>query len=217
MKRISISFLFFFPVFIPYLTNLSFAQTTQPGLKPAVNNYTSFSKKHLSTQKSGAKNNIFSVDENSNAANDLNSDATEVIEMRTLNSKYFIDKDTASKFYKLVSYGGNLNYQKNGKLLTIDEKLEPLGNGLFAANAQQEPVGFNINQKIAFIETVAGKINFNNWVLYGEKSGIKTVLAVADWSHYTAGDDGLMIYNIFPGMDAEMKVRRGAIKTNFII
>ncbi|RYE29955.1 MAG: T9SS type B sorting domain-containing protein, partial [Sphingobacteriaceae bacterium] len=45
----------------------------------------------------------------------------------------------------------------------------------------------------------------------------KTVLAAADWSNYTAGDDGLLIRNIFPGIDAEMKVRRGAIKTNFII
>lgn len=217
MRKIYASFPFFLFaflfIFFPSFQTL-FAQSV---LKPVIYNYTTFSKKHLPTQKTGAKNSVFSVNNNPVAAEDLNGDATEVIEKRTLNSKYFVDKDTASKFYQLVSYGGNFHYLKNGKFEMINDRLETLGNELFEAANQQEPVGFNINQKTAFIETVAGKVNFNNWVLYGEKSGIKTVLAAADWLHYTAGDDGLMIHNIFPGIDAEMNVQRGAIKTNFII
>ncbi|RYE30396.1 MAG: hypothetical protein EOP42_12310, partial [Sphingobacteriaceae bacterium] len=119
---LTVSLLIFFP-----FGQISFAQTTQSALKPAVNNYTSFSKKQSSTQKTGDKNSTFSVDDNLNTVESLNNNAIEVIENRTLNSKYFIDKDTASKFYKLVSYGGNLHYLKNGKLETIDEHLQPLG------------------------------------------------------------------------------------------
>ena len=43
------------------------------------------------------------------------------------------------------------------------------------------------------------------------------LLATADWTHYSVGDDGIAIENIFPGIDAEMKVSRGSIKTNFIV
>ncbi len=216
----SIFILFGFFAAIIFSAEIAFSQTVQPLLKPVVNNYTSFSTKQTRTQKPISKNSAFSINTDRNNAEDSglpNPNATEIVSKRTINTKYFIDKDTATKFYKLVSYGGNLHYQKNGRLLTIDERLEPMANGLFEADNQQEPVGFNINLKTAFIETVAGKVNFNNWRLYGEKAGIKTVLAAADWSHYTAGDDGLMVYNIFPGIDAEMKVQRGAIKTNFII
>ena len=46
---------------------------------------------------------------------------------------------------------------------------------------------------------------------------LKHLLATADWSHYTAGDDGIAFKNIFPGIDAEMKVSRGSIETNFIV
>ena len=39
----------------------------------------------------------------------------------------------------------------------------------------------------------------------------------ANWSDYTVGEDGILIHNVFPGIDAEMVVFRGAIKTSFII
>ncbi len=40
----------------------------------------------------------------------------------------------------------------------------------------------------------------------------KTTLAKANWSNYTIGADGIRIINIFPGMDAEMRVSRGRYK-----
>ncbi|MCF0075176.1 gliding motility-associated C-terminal domain-containing protein [Dyadobacter sp. CY261] len=42
-------------------------------------------------------------------------------------------------------------------------------------------------------------------------------LASANWQDYAAGDNGLKIRNIFPGVDAEMRVQKGRIKTNLIV
>ena len=44
-----------------------------------------------------------------------------------------------------------------------------------------------------------------------------TLLSSANWTNFTAGDDGIHVTNIFDGIDAQFIVQRGAIKTNFII
>ena len=215
MKR----FLFYIPVFLIAFAcciNLAYSQT----LQSKINNYTSFSVNNTNTASAASKSNLAqgnTVNQEPKTIDELNADATEVIEKRTINSKYYIDKRNPAKFYELFSYGGNLHYLKNGKLQTIDSRLAPASKGLFLASQQEEPVGFDANKKMAFIETVAGKVNFNNWTLIGQKTGVQSVLAHADWSDYTAGDDGMLVHNLFPGIDAEMTVRRGAIKTNFII
>lgn len=78
-----------------------------------------------------------------------------------------------------------------------------------------EPVGINTKEQTSFIETIDGKIDFNRWVLCGVKAGVKTKLADANWSSYTVGEDGAAIKEIFPGIDAELLVSKGAIKTQF--
>jgi gliding motility-associated-like protein len=200
--------------FFLLLINLSHAQTFKPALQPVINNYTSFSTGNKRVTMQGSKN--YPVIGSTQSA-DIDSYADEVIEKRTLTSKYYVDKHDRKKFYQLFSYGGNLHYIKNGKMFTVNQKLGYAGLGLYEASNQQHPVGFNVNNKTAFIKTAAGQVNFNNWTLTGEKGGTSKLLAHADWSHFTAGDDGIRVHNIFPGIDAEMNVLRGAIKTNFIV
>jgi len=142
--------------------------------------------------------------------------AIEIIAKRTNNTRYFIDKDTASKFY-IVKASGDINYKKDGQWLTIDKRLQQVSKNLFEASYQQEPVGFDVNKKQGYIKTTSGIIYFNNWQLIGKNNNNETVLAQADWAHFTAGDDGIKIENIFPGIDAEMVVKKGAVKTNFIV
>ncbi|RZL45493.1 MAG: hypothetical protein EOP00_17330 [Pedobacter sp.] len=202
--------------FVIFLLNIhiSKAQTSQPLFQSKVSNYTTFS-----SDKKVVNSNIYPEKpaDDINDMETLESTANEVIEKRTQNTKFYIDKNNPNKFIQLFSYGGNLNYQKDGKWLTANQKLQSLGNGIFLAAHQMEPVGFDMNTKTTFIETEAGRVNFNQWNLIGIKAGQETVLAVANWSSYSAGDDGIMIYNIFPGIDVQMRVNFGAIKTNFII
>ena len=142
--------------------------------------------------------------------------AIEILDKRTKDSKYYVDKDSAAKFYVIKSVGA-LHYRKDGQWLTIDERLEPKNNKVFEASHQQELVGFDMNRQMAYIKSIQGTVYFNNWILYGEVNGKEIQLAKPDWSHYSIGDEGIYITNIFPGIDAEMRVGRGTIKTSFIV
>ena len=79
----------------------------------------------------------------------------EIVSKRTINSKYYVDKDTASKFY-LVQSSGALHYWKDGQWLTIDEHLEKKSNQLFEASCQQEPVGFDMGKQMSYIKSTKG-------------------------------------------------------------
>jgi hypothetical protein len=145
-----------------------------------------------------------------------NNKAVELFEKRTIDSKFFINEDTPSICYAQKS-SGPMHFQKNGQWITIDTRLNPKGPLVYEASNQQDPLGFDIKRKSSYIITPDGKTYFNDWKLYGENGSTETLLATANWTHYTAGDDGIAIKNIFPGIDAEMKVSGGSIKTNFIV
>ncbi|XZF14901.1 gliding motility-associated C-terminal domain-containing protein [Chitinophagaceae bacterium MMS25-I14] len=140
----------------------------------------------------------------------------EVASKRTVTDKYYIDPEHPAQFMQEKGYNA-LNYQKNGKWYTVDAKLKPQGNNIYEAPAQWEPVGIDINSRNTYIHTASGNFTFNQWSLYGSNSGGEQMIAKADWSHYTIGENGLRVTSIFPGIDAEMRVARGTVKTNFII
>ncbi|MBN2788325.1 MAG: beta-propeller fold lactonase family protein, partial [Paludibacteraceae bacterium] len=140
----------------------------------------------------------------------------ELFEKRTANSKYFVHADTLSKFYQVKSNTA-LHYLKDGQWLTIDERLEPISKYIFEASRQEEPVGFNVKKQHAYIKTIKGQAFFNNWYLYGLVDGKQEMLSMPNWSLCKLGDQCVYITNIFPGIDAEMLIGRGFIKTSFII
>ncbi|HTB99356.1 MAG TPA: gliding motility-associated C-terminal domain-containing protein [Ferruginibacter sp.] len=188
-------------------------------LKSALYNFTSFSKSYKKPDEKWLENNkgyTTHPDAGFVTTNDPTPNAIEIISKRTSDSKYYIDKDTASKFY-IVKANQEINYQKNGQWLSIDKRLMPGAKNIFEASHQQEPVGFDLDKKRSYIKTIAGTFYFNNWQLSGEDASGEKVLAKADWSSISEGDGGVKIINIFPGIDAEMIVDKGSVKTNFII
>lgn len=143
-------------------------------------------------------------------------ECVEIYEKRTSESRYFVSTKDTSVFY-IQQAMGQL-HQKNGKFWqTIDHRIADVGNGQYIASLQTDPVGFDSHSEHSFIQTPSGKITFNNWSLFGVVNGDETLLATADWSNYTVGSDGIRVHSVFPGIDAEMAVMRGAVKTNFII
>ena len=140
----------------------------------------------------------------------------EVLAKRTIDERYFVDEKNPTKFYMQKALG-DLHHKINGNWVTIDHRITDKGNGFYSADNQSEPVGFDVKKGTSYIKTVDGTVYFNNWKLYGETGGTEQLLASANWTNYTAGDDGIYITNIFPGIDAQMKVYRGAIKTNFVV
>ena len=141
----------------------------------------------------------------------------ELFSERTKYSKYFVNPSKPSEFVKEQSLGP-IHYLNNGQWNTIDLRLTQQSTGIFEASHQEEPVGFDVTQKLSFIKATGSKVTFNKWELYGEaNNGASTLLATADWNNYTVGDDGLFVTNIFPGIDAKLVTKKGGIKTSFII
>jgi gliding motility-associated-like protein len=182
-------------------------------------NFTSFTRKYI---KRGnvwmVRNNAFVNHPDANFTDRYSpaSDAVELFEKRTINSKFYINRDNPSIVYSQRS-SSPMHFKKNGQWITIDSRLQPKGPLMYEASNQEDPTGFDIKRRSSYITTAGGITYFNNWKLFGENGNTETLLANADWTHFTAGDDGIDIENIFPGIDAEMKVSRGSIKTNFIV
>jgi gliding motility-associated-like protein len=141
----------------------------------------------------------------------------EVMKKRQIDERYFVKEENPSEF-RTQKARGALHYRVNDQWITIDPRIKNKGNGIYEAEQQHDPVGFNSNIKKSFVRTPLGEVDFNNWKLYGKnKDGKQQLLSDANWTSYTAGDDGLYITNIFPGIDARMSVERGSVKTDFIV
>ena len=195
------------------------AQEGRSHMSVVKNNFTSFTRKYINRGKLWmARNKAYLHHPNANFGDEYspNNNAVELFEKRTIDSKFYIDKDSPSICYAQRS-SGPMHFKKNGQWITIDTRLSPKGQLVYEASYQEDPLGFDIKRKSSYIITSDGKTYFNDWKLYGKNGSTETLLATANWTHYTAGDDGIAIKNIFPGIDAEMKVSRGSIKTNFIV
>lgn len=144
--------------------------------------------------------------------------AIEVLSKRTETSRYYVDADHPTRIFTQSAYGALHYASKNGEWLLIDHRLSPARKaGIYEASRQPLPTGFNVKTRHSFIKTPSGELRFNNWKLYGRTGTTKKLLAKPDWKLHTAGDDGVRITDIFPGIDAVMMVNRGQIKTNLII
>src|SRR5258705_7843687 len=108
-----------------------------------------------------------------------NSFAVELFEKRTVDSKFYINKDTPSIFYSQRS-SGPMHFKKNRQWITIDTRLSPKGPLLYEASNQEDPLRFDIKRKSSYIITPDGRTYFNDWKLYGETGNTRTLLATAD-------------------------------------
>lgn len=144
-------------------------------------------------------------------------DCVELLDRRKIDERYFVDKVDTAIFY-IQKANGELHYEQNGQLLTINSKLVPEAPGVYRSNFPHNPVVLETNLGRSQMETEHGALSFNSWSLYTESVDGEVALADnANWSDFTAGDDGVYVRNIFSGIDAELRVLRGTIKTNFII
>ncbi len=144
----------------------------------------------------------------------------ELIGKRTEISKTFIKEGTNGRDIMQQTSSAAMHYRDpKGNWRTIKSQLQPATQGIYAATEQPVPVTINTAQKYTSLGTAKENFRFNNnlELLYTAPDGSTTSLGAADWSHYTAGDDGVYVTNAWPGVDIEMYTIRGAVKTNYII
>ncbi len=143
-------------------------------------------------------------------------ECVELLDRRKADERVFRNYADTSEILIQKSMG-DMHYRKNGQWITIEDKLKQVGPGKYQSDYYIEPVGIDATTRSSYILTPQGKVYFNQWSLYAKTAAGETLLAKADWSHYTAGDDGVYVTNIFKGIDAELRVYRGAVKTSFIM
>ena len=145
----------------------------------------------------------------------------ELIGKRTEISKTFVKEGTNGRDIMQQTGSKAIHYKDaDGNWKTIKTRLEP-GNktGTFTAGEQETPVLISPQEKMASLGNGDLLLQFNNnlELVYEKPDGTQKLVGAADYSHYTAGDDGVYITNAWPGIDIEMYVARGAVKTNYII
>lgn len=151
------------------------------------------------------------------------SDCFEIIDKRTIDSRYYVKKGTGgSIFYAQKAYGP-LHYQnEKGNWSTIDHRLQPSeGEQIFTAPNQPVPVTINLAEAWSSIQLISGDaFTFNQSTRLLWSDGITDQVLQDQFipgHRSSAGHDGVVDYDIWPGIDRQQVVQRGEIKTNYIL
>ncbi|MGV3609904.1 MAG: PKD domain-containing protein [Fluviicola sp.] len=140
----------------------------------------------------------------------------EVLEKRTIDERYFINLEDTREFYSQRALG-DLHQFINGEWVTIEPALHPVSGTRYESGYLSDQPVIDFGDVRTELKTANGTLFFNNWKLIVVQNGIETSQLTANWSDYTVGSDGAMIHSVFPGIDAEIIVQKGAIKTSFIV
>lgn len=147
-------------------------------------------------------------------------DCYEEIGKRTANTKSFVVAGTNGREVMTQTATGAMHYRdESGNWLTITDRLQERVPGIYEATHQPNAVEINTKEGYAEINVDGHKLRFNNGLelVYRNERGKEKVLGRANWKRYTAGDDGVYVTNVWPGIDMEVYAGRGALKTNFYV
>lgn len=194
------------------------------GMMPGVRNYTSFTP----PLKSNSAEAILK-----NAGNEQDpeigmlfimapiKDCYELIGKRTETSKTYIKEGTNGSEIMQQTSSEPMHYKdETGRWRTILSQLESGSSaGEYEAKKQLTPLSISAARRFTSLGKDGEQLMFNNnmELVYVKPDGTEISLGFADWTNHTAGDDGVYVTNAWPGINIEMYVIRGAIKTNFFI
>ncbi|MCX7744779.1 MAG: PKD domain-containing protein [Flavobacteriales bacterium] len=142
----------------------------------------------------------------------------EVISKRTRFEKHYIDPSDPGKFIIQKSYGP-VHYLKNGNWEPFNFKITPKNQYILETVSSDEPMGIDFQKNQSYMKLYQGNVGFNNWklIVIDAQNQMEKIELSANWEKGTSGKDGIYVKQIFPGIDAEITFRNGAIKTNFFI
>ncbi|MBI3133281.1 MAG: T9SS type A sorting domain-containing protein [Bacteroidetes bacterium] len=150
-------------------------------------------------------------------------DCYELIHERTDSTRMFVGKGAESTlFYSQAAYGKIHYTDSDGYLRTYDPRIKPLyeSSTVFESSHQDFPIRIDSDQHLTSFTLPGGEqiaLNRNIELVHKSTAGTFTSLGQADWSNITAGDDGIKISNAWPGIDIEIKVSLGQLKTDYVV
>lgn len=146
----------------------------------------------------------------------------ELIDRRDAWSRYFVEVGSDGKhFYRQQAYSP-INYKdEQGRWRELNYRLEADAAKARLYHASHQPTPFTIDLQNRILSvTVGGKeFYFDEGLelLHQDENGQQTPLGTPDWSHFTAGDDGIRILDFYPGIDAVFSVKEAKLETSFIL
>ena len=149
-------------------------------------------------------------------------ECVELLDKRTIDSRQFINPNYEGQTYSQKSYFP-LHYKKaEGDVWhTIDKRLRPDANhpGVYTAPNQPVPTKLDMNKKTSSVAERGFEFEFNKnlQLYYFDDNTLYTQKESADYTHYTVGQEGLNVKNMWSGIDMEQIFTTGEIKTNFVI
>ncbi|MEN9303995.1 MAG: hypothetical protein RL264_2424 [Bacteroidota bacterium] len=192
----------------------------QQQMKPGKSNFTTFSSSkvnNLQDWRSLNSEEYWSHPEFGTLPDDAPcTSCVEILSKRKEDERYFVDISDRKIVYNQKALGA-LHYRENNLWRRIDMRLKQQSNGIYAATQQFDPTQINSEEGFTAINTPYGNFKFNTWKLYGLRNGQKEFLSEANWSSKTVGDDGMIVFNYFPGIDLKLEVYRGRIKSSFVV
>jgi len=143
------------------------------------------------------------------------SDCQEDVSKRGIDYRYF---SSGTKFWTQKSLGSMFFTDKNGETILIDPRLKKTSEDFYEAINQPYPVFIDINNQKIGLRFNENDFSFSNFELYHElENGEIINFGSADFSVYTAGDDGIYIYNAWPKIDLTVTVGKSQFETKLII
>ncbi|MGE0635147.1 MAG: PKD domain-containing protein [Bacteroidia bacterium] len=145
---------------------------------------------------------------------------TELIDRRKIDERYFVENGTNGQiFYVQKSYGPLHVTDNTGNLLSLDARLTSTAPGIFTAENQHFPIRIDAVNHFASIKTPGHEFKFNTalQLLHKDTDGTLTMLGESNWTNYSAGDDGIKVFDVWPGIDMTIQAMQGQVKTNFIV
>jgi hypothetical protein len=151
------------------------------------------------------------------------SECVELIDKRTINTRFFVDPYVSYHTFSQSSYFP-LHYRNNPADIwrTIDPRLEPDSThpGVYTAKWQPLPAKCDLNKKSTSITLGGFEFEFNkNITLYytDENTEAMSIAQPGNYTRYTVGEQGLEVTNMWPAIDMQQIFSTGEIEANYII
>ncbi len=145
-------------------------------------------------------------------------DCFELVDRRDESSRYYVVENSGGSSFILQKASGPINYLDGRTWKEINYRLERKSDKIFIASHQPQPVRIDLGKQEFSIQNL--NYNFKSRLpvlLIKNADGSETSPGIPDFSHYTAGDDGIRIINVYPGIDLVISVRRGEVETSYVI
>lgn len=147
-------------------------------------------------------------------------DCIELLDKRTLDSRYFVKSGTEGQTFYVQQIYGQLHYEDEaGFLRTIDPRLRPLSaNGMYGAPDQVVPTYYNHLSGTTMIGKDGHQLAYNGKThLKADVNGSLIDLGALNSQDFRGGEDGVKTLEAWPGIDRLQIFKESGVKTNFIL